>query len=433
MAYSNLFAWMIILSKLLGSSDLEISNINTSDSMEQKIEKISQKIELDDVILNSDKTPYLWNFIKNAIDHQEKTHYIIYHTYLNESSIDKWTELLTSSNEKANSLVNKVKNWFMDFYQIGKKEQVQKFSHSLELRFAAFENHVNNALGANGLSRNIKFINIEYGIKSAEELYKKENLAHQQMCEKFNRTLRERLSRIYKQKYFFENRLFDRGNAIDALKILGLLSINDNVLLADFDITQHCNLDIPKDDMLKFIVLADKDFNQNILSYKETKIDSGGQNFCPACPGAFLYLAHNAKKIPLLILDLFLENINSNRKKFIFIEDMFYMFLSFIVEKNFHNSNELMHYIKHTPYDKMRFDFNEYYKYFIIKYRQNLKVLQKHFIDLHANDNNTKYFITDEGEQKIVIDSYGKTWYTNIENKKNNIFKQINNYIKKVL
>ena len=271
MAYTNLFAWMIILSKLLSAPDLDVSDISALDSTEIKIEKIIQKIKVDDVILNTDQAPYLYNFMKNAIDHQEKIHYIIHHPYIDNKTIEVWAKTSSKFNHDGLSIFNKIKYWIMTFYAIGKKDELYQLATAMNERFQGFANDLNSALTTIGLEPNIKFIDINAGIKAAEKLYLYNHQDDQIACEKFNKRFQKKILGLYSFGNSSYNSQFNKGIALDTLKILGILSINDKVLFSDLDNTEYFNLDIPKESAIKFTLQSGGDLNHVIELYKNAK------------------------------------------------------------------------------------------------------------------------------------------------------------------
>ena len=450
MAYSNLFAWMIILSKLLSAPELDVSDIGALDSTEIKIEKIIQKIQVDDVILNTDQAPYLYNFMKNAIDHQEKIHYIVHHPYIDKKTIELWAKTSSKFNHDGLSIFNKIKFWIMDFYEIGKKDELYQFATAMNERFRGFENDLNNALNTLGLKPNIKFIDINAGIKAAQEIYSSHHQKDLLQCERFNKRFEKQILSLYSFGTLSYHSQSNKGITLDTLKILGILSINDNVLFSDLDNTEYFNLDIPKESVVKFTLQSGGDLNHAIELYKNAKsigdkdqieqiIDDccqadwekrnnkiGSNKYyytCLGCTWALAYFGKEAKKILLIMLDVFLNKPNLT------LEITMHILVSFFAEKNFQNQTEVMNFIKETSYDDIYNEFNQYYqnfinKYYNIAYNNNL-VPSKQFLDLNSDINNNFYYFENDAKQKLVQSNFGSTWFKDFRNTKNNIFKQI--------
>jgi hypothetical protein len=428
--YNFSLTWVIktpeIMNLIQEKNHIEINN----DNYEEIFNNLSNYIEIEDVIFNTSKHPFLFNFVKGAVDHPDKEFNTIFTEVLSKNDLRNF-HIKTKS---FCDVKNKIHDGFKKFFN----ETEEKLHNSLSEKFDDFRG-------------NLHFVDYKDLLNLSIETFEKYNK---------NEPDFENLKNQYEKK--IKNLICENGYSLslklDTIKLLsGLeseLSSKSSNQIQNF---LHIDYDCPEEIINLELKEETSMFPKFTIIHPCLEID-GKPHFYPTLCGCLIYFPKACEKL----LGVFFEENLDQQKDFDILkhpETQLESLFEYLHSKNLKTNNDIKNFVDSKTYQELRDDYKDFNEIFfenIESKKLTSRYIQSHFdfknfsIEKIVNDflngsldsidqSNPMHFFDSKGE----ILTAGKLNSGNIngkvdiptwkiapdknQNAKHNIFDQINN------
>jgi hypothetical protein len=357
--YDNNFVWIVKITDIL--SDIEKNNniqINNENYL-KILENLDKYIQIDDVIFNTNLHPFLFNFVKGAVENPQKEFNTIFSEILSKEDLEKFG----INSENFCQTKEEFHNGFAKFFK-NSEEKIHKLLHE---KFPDF-------------NENLHFVDYKDLLTHLEKTFDKFNKDQ----ENFDK-LKARFSKRIED--FICEGCFDLSFKMDVLKPLigaeaGKFKDEENqknILFIDYDFEKLFNLEI-KDQT--------SEFPKFLIMNPSLKEDGSSFPFYPNLIGSLIYFPKSCEKLISMFFEHSLQTTDQNYplQMQLYPEKRFEIFFEYLTNKGFKSNEEMLNFLNSKTYQELYKEYDEYYQdFFKIK---NLGEMYERYIKAHFDFEN---------------------------------------------